>query len=224
MICSTAILLFTRSASQEAASKQFFASGGKKTSRKIAKQLIRHTYQQAKATGLPVITIGEQAQYGASFGERLANAYEAIFAKGYEQVIAIGNDAPGLTSKLLVQAARAFESHGIVTGPSTDGGVYLIGISKAAFQRKAFIQLGWKKACLQCDIAAFSDDLGLSSFCLPQLTDIDTPSDFWVALRTLSIALDIANRLRLAIQHLARVLPKRAFETVFSYLFAPLSP
>jgi glycosyltransferase A (GT-A) superfamily protein (DUF2064 family) len=145
----TAILIFSRSASQEARVKTFDQRVGKKGNRSIAQRLIRHTLATAQKTRIPTFFYGSNAQFAHSFGENLANAFESVFAKGFSKVIAIGNDCPNLSASLLLDANQVLAKRNLVLGPATDGGVYLIGLTKSAYQRQGFVGLPWETAQLQ---------------------------------------------------------------------------
>ena len=92
----------------------------------------------AEASGLPVHYILDDQQVGRSFAERFTNAFQQLFRQGYDKVIAIGNDHPGLTSGHLQTAAWELAEYDHVLGPSTDGGFYLIGVWQKRFQQLPF--------------------------------------------------------------------------------------
>lgn len=102
-----------------------------------------------RATGLDHFLVSTPQQRGQGFGPRLANAFEDIFALGYEHVIAIGNDSPGLSPAAILHAAEALQSGQTVLGPATDGGVYLIGLSQSRWNRPAFLAIPWETPAVQ---------------------------------------------------------------------------
>lgn len=178
---STAILLFSRTATDEAAHKTFDSNLGKKGNIAIAKQLIQHSLAVAQATQLPVFSSYSDQQKGSCFGERLANAIEAIYTKGFDAVLVIGNDSPSLTSALLLESKELLASNNLVLGPSKDGGVYLIGIQKSAYNRQKFIDLAWESDALQ----ASWEDYNNSISWLTVQQDIDHSLDFQLVLKQL---------------------------------------
>ena len=91
-------------------------------------------------------------QTGNSFGERLANAFENIYSKGFDRVIAIGNDTPSLSSETITTAENGLNNNEVVLGPSSNGGVYLIGISKKAYNRSTFLQVSWQTSRVYQDL------------------------------------------------------------------------
>jgi len=66
-------------------------------------------------------------QKGADFGEKLRNAFHEVRALGYDEIVVVPGDVPGLGPEQLAQAFAALERARAVFGPSPDGGVYLIG-------------------------------------------------------------------------------------------------
>lgn len=172
----TAILLFSHTAADEAYVKTFVAEGGKKANIAVARKLIDHNISVAKQSKLPLFTCFSPDQSGSSFGERLANAFENVFSKGFDQVIAIGNDCVGISPALLLGARDQLTYNGLVLGPATDGGVYLIGLNKSAYQREKFIGLPWQKANLQQEWGSYGDEISSALIWLEYLQDIDNPT------------------------------------------------
>ncbi len=166
---STAILLFTRSAKEEAAFKR--VSGKKRLNKRFFKTLIDQTRKTARATGLPLFTADHQ--HGNTFGERLTHALQEVFDQGFERVITIGNDSPELTPEILLHAANALDHHELVLGPAKDGGTYLIGLHKYAFDQHALAKLNWSGEFSFRDLMNFAQGKELSTFVGDELQDID---------------------------------------------------
>ena len=174
---STAILIFTRTAAAEAAAKPLSGRFGAKVNRDLAEALIFHTHQEAVKTGLPVFTSFSSEQVGSHFGERLVNAFQDLFAQGFQRVISIGNDCPDLKSDTIVQAATSLEQHDLVLGPATDGGLYLLGINRATFDTEAIADLPWETARLQEGIADWAQQKSLCPEWLAAESDIDSAEE-----------------------------------------------
>ncbi|MEQ8704762.1 MAG: DUF2064 domain-containing protein [Phaeodactylibacter sp.] len=152
---STALLLFLRNEQDEARCKPL--AGSRKASAALFQRLNRYTLKQARRTGLPFFIIQGDQQVGATFGERFANAYQSVFDLGYERVIAIGNDCPELNTGLLLQAVHQLERRTMVLGPTRDGGAYLIGLQRTAFDRAAFANLPWQTDTVYVALQALAD-------------------------------------------------------------------
>lgn len=105
--------------------------------------------EQAEASLLPVIKCFSLDQKGESFGERFTDAIEQAFELGYDELIVTGSDTPDISAAIFRQAATRLRSDQLVLGPSTDGGVYLIGIHKELFRRDLFLNIPWlsSKVC-----------------------------------------------------------------------------
>jgi hypothetical protein len=170
----TAILLFTRSAEEEARFKKLPGPG-----HLVLKQLIDSTYDKAVKSGLPVECSSEKLQKGNSFGERLSNEIERVFSLGFENVIVIGNDSPGLSTEHLLFASEAIENKDLILGPSPDGGAFLIGIQKKAFRKSAFQNIQWESDAVFTDLLRYGHKLGLIIEETDLQVDIDTPKDLF---------------------------------------------
>ena len=170
----TAILLFSRSPRQEALHKQLAGSH----SYRVSKALLQHSIREAKRSGIEVCTILGPQQHGHTFGERLANAAEDVFSRGFDQLIIIGSDSPELSAALIQKAHAQLRTNQVVLGPAKDGGFYLIGLSALAYQREAFIRLAWETDQLQTSVQSYLQELALSAHFLPTLLDLDTAQHF----------------------------------------------
>jgi len=168
MLYKTAILLFTRATFQEAQCKTLVAN---KSNQQLMAAMIQHTRTMARSTSLDVFETNKQQ--GRTFGERLANSMKALFQQGYQQLIVIGNDTPSLQKKHILQAHQLLQSQQVVVGPSIDGGIYLLGIQKAAFQFEAFAQLAWQTANLSTSLQTYIQQQQQQIVYLEQLQDID---------------------------------------------------
>ncbi len=174
---TTAILFFSRTASEEAVSKTFSASLGTKGNRAISQRLIKKVLGTLNATGLTVIPHFSTVQAGNIFGERLANAVESVYDQGYERVIIVGNDCPFISTSLLRKVNIQLDTQALVLGPATDGGVYLIGINKNAYHRANFIDLHWQKVDLQASWKIYATDYNTEINWLEEYFDIDEEKD-----------------------------------------------
>ncbi|MEM8525651.1 MAG: DUF2064 domain-containing protein [Bacteroidota bacterium] len=174
---STAILLFSRTAADEAATKAFAFD---RKNQLVAKQLVKHSIITAQKTQLPLFKSYNTTQKGNSFGERLANEIEKVFQRGYESIIVIGNDCPQLSAEHILQAKAQLQQQEVVLGPASDGGVYLIGLQKDAYDRKTFLSFDWEKETLQATWKAQVEQI----VWLETLSDIDSAADLSKFLKT----------------------------------------
>lgn len=115
-------------------------------------------------------------QTDGDLGEKMKNAFESMFAKGYHSVCIIGSDCISLTPHDLADAFVMLERNDLVLGPSTDGGYYLLGMKKVF--NEVFCNKVWSTETV---LAATLEDVsaaGKSYDLLRKLTDIDTEDDW----------------------------------------------
>lgn len=174
---NTALLVFSLSSKKEQERKNlsFFSNQDKNS--KIYDLLISRTREVAMKSGIDVLWFDESVQRGKGFSERLTNAFSDAFEMGYENVISIGNDCPDLSVNDLINASYQVQEKGIVLGPATDGGVYLIGINNALFNPSGFKELPWLKTNLFATIQQKLKDHNIGFYCLETHSDIDSKKD-----------------------------------------------
>jgi glycosyltransferase A (GT-A) superfamily protein (DUF2064 family) len=190
-----AVLLFTRSAGEEAAHKRFVSHATRSGNTAVAAQLIHRAEVTASRAGVDFVRVDSARQTGTTFGERLTNAMRCVFNQGYEHLLVMGNDCPQLTEHLLRQATAAVQRNGAVVGPAADGGVYLLGMSRAVFESQDWAQLPWQTAQLGAALLRQLRQQHTTASLLPVLADIDDEQGFAAALRR-PLARPLLRRLR----------------------------
>ena len=191
----TAILLFAHTVSHEVKFKTFSSCHSTHVNQRIANVLLKHTLKNVKRSGIPFFTVFTEQQKGRTFGERLANAFQDVFLAGYQRVICVGSDCPTLTPADLVHAKDALQEHGMVVGPASDGGAYLIGMHISDFDPEAFAMLNWQTGQVMQELSLYSfrQQERLNAFALLQeKADIDSKED----LRFVLAKLPVFSRLR----------------------------
>jgi glycosyltransferase A (GT-A) superfamily protein (DUF2064 family) len=169
---NVAVLFFSCSPEAEGGRKQFISD--KRNNIRVARSFIEHTREQIRRTGLPVYEINEKLQKGDSFGERFSNAFTRLFNKGYKYIIAVGNDTPELKSSHINKADQLLTEGKaqIVLGPAEDGGTWLMGYHREAFEARSFQQLPWNTSRLfQQIIERAGNEVSISQ--LESFADID---------------------------------------------------
>jgi len=174
----TAILIFAKSAKAE--SKCLVRSNS--VNHDVINLLNSSIENIAKQSGLPYILIDEKKQTGNNFGERLSNAFEQVYALGFDKVIAIGNDCPTITSDDLRQAHTVLKQHKAVVGPDLRGGIYLLGISKTNFNRSLIQGSNWQHKNTFSELQEVLD----TPYTLKSKGDLNNKRDFQVFLRNSS--------------------------------------
>jgi hypothetical protein len=110
-------------------------------------------------------------QRGRGFGERLRNAFADAAALGYETIVVVPGDVPGLGLPQLRRAFDLLRERPVVLGPSPDGGVYLLGCRGPA--EHVLDGVRWQTGFVLHDLLARAGTAPL----LPALGDLDCASD-----------------------------------------------
>jgi len=116
-----------------------------------------------------------QIQQGNDLGERMKNAFKSSFTVGYEKIVIIGTDCPGINKDILENAFMALNNLDIVIGPATDGGYYLLGMKKE--YPFLFQNIEWSTHRVLQQTIDCCNKNRLSYFLLPELSDIDEEKD-----------------------------------------------
>ena len=116
-------------------------------------------------------------QEGAGLGERLSNAFDEAFRRGFRKVAVIGTDSPDLPVACIREAFLQLESGEaeLLFGPTEDGGYYLAAM--AAPHPELFREMPWSTDRLLAASLQRAAKLGLRSALLPQWYDLDEPAD-----------------------------------------------
>jgi rSAM/selenodomain-associated transferase 1 len=96
-------------------------------------------------------------------------------ASGVSKVVVIGTDAPDLGEHSLRLAFAALDSADLVLGPATDGGYYLIGLTKS--QPALFHKIGWGSDRVLRETIERAKEQGLRFVLLDLLSDVDRAED-----------------------------------------------
>jgi uncharacterized protein len=117
--------------------------------------------------------IGLLETVGPSLGDCLFHAVASLLDAGHESVCLINSDSPTLPAAYLVSAATvlATPGDGMVLGPSTDGGYYLIGLKRP--HRRLFEDIDWSTERVTAQTLARAQELGLAVHQLPTWYDVD---------------------------------------------------
>ncbi len=184
---STAVLVFVRNEQEEARLKSFHQRLGVRARLQVVRTFNRHITQVTRQSGLPFFIIKGEQQVGANFGERFSNAIESVFAAGFENVVAVGNDCLSLTSKHLQRIATLLEQDTpLVLGPAKDGGVYTIGLKRSAYHRATFINFPWQTESVLTSLITYAQKQRLDCYYLAPATDVDDAVSFQKALSSLA--------------------------------------
>lgn len=117
----------------------------------------------------------KELQKGNDLGERMENAFENLFEKGYRKIVIIGTDCPELTAGIITNAFTCLETRDVIIGPALDGGYYLLGITQ--LHASLFQNIPWSTSTVLKDTTDRCRALNLNYRLLPTLNDIDEEKD-----------------------------------------------
>jgi len=117
----------------------------------------------------------KELQDGNDLGERMKNAFEMLFQKGYREVVIIGSDCYDLTEEIIMIAFDRLKQKDVVLGPAKDGGYYLLGMK--VFIPQLFTGKSWSTKKVLRETLTDIKSLNYSVYELPVLNDVDNPED-----------------------------------------------
>ena len=137
-----------------------------------------HLFTSAGSTDVAGSQVHRQS--GRGFAERFENAIETMAKLGYDEVVAVGRDCPGLRTLDIEQAFAQLTSKKLVLGPDHRGGCYLIAFRTA--DRGLLRDVRWKR---NTDCAQLLQRAGAAQvFLLPVKQDLDSWSDVRIFARS----------------------------------------
>ncbi len=114
-------------------------------------------------------------------GDRLERAFFEGFADDCDRIVVIGTDCPYLRSDDICRAWDLLKTHGVVIGPASDGGYWLIGLNQ--HRPQLFQDIPWGTSQVLAETLMQAERLGLQIAQLGQFPDVDTPADWDAYLR-----------------------------------------
>ncbi|HRB14949.1 MAG TPA: TIGR04282 family arsenosugar biosynthesis glycosyltransferase [Nitrospira sp.] len=114
-------------------------------------------------------------QPGDNLGDRMAQAFSTLFARGYRHVFLVGTDVPSLPLTHYRDAVQSLTRHDLILGPAKDGGYYLIGMT--APHPDLFSDIPWSTDQVMGLTQQKAAAAGLKTALLPAWSDVDTLDD-----------------------------------------------
>ena len=114
-------------------------------------------------------------QQGDNLGDRMAQAFSTLFARGYRHVFLVGTDVPSLPLTHYRDAVQSVTRHDLVLGPAKDGGYYLIGMT--APHPELFADIPWSTDQVTALTQQKATAAALKTALLPVWSDVDTLDD-----------------------------------------------
>jgi len=118
----------------------------------------------------------KRLQHPGDLGERMSEGFRSAFEEGYDKVVIIGSDCPGIDTAYLSQAFAALDSHDVVVGPALDGGYTLLGMR--TFTPTLFKNIAWSTKEVLTSTLARASAAGRSVQQLKPLSDVDYLADW----------------------------------------------
>lgn len=114
-------------------------------------------------------------QCAGDLGQRMAGAFADSFGEGSPATVVIGSDCPTLTPEILADVLDALKSKPVVFGPATDGGYYLIGLTRRI--PELFQDIAWGTEKVLAQTRQILERTGQPFALLQPLDDLDRPED-----------------------------------------------
>ncbi|KPK00686.1 MAG: hypothetical protein AMJ60_00040 [Desulfobacterales bacterium SG8_35] len=116
-----------------------------------------------------------QDQGSGDLGRRMESAFARAFTLEYERIVLVGTDCPGLQARHMAEAFAELHHKDLVIGPATDGGYYLVGLSRN--EKILFEKIPWGTDAVLAKTLKIAAQKGLSAGLLETLSDVDRPED-----------------------------------------------
>ena len=205
-------MVFGREPIPGAVKTRLAAGVGEEAAALVYLELLRHTLEVAASVDAdvllalaeppargfrPLLEVAVEIQAAGDLGCRLADAFGRRFSEGYERVVVIGSDCPGLRPRHLDAALAGLAERPAALGPTADGGYWSIGLCRPA--PGLFERMPWSTAHVLEDTRRRLRALGIDWLELETLRDLDTAADLEWALEAASSE-DLGRRLRHALE------------------------
>jgi uncharacterized protein len=116
-----------------------------------------------------------QPQGEGDLGDRMTGAFKFAFGQGYDRVVIIGTDCPGIDADLVRDGWHRLRQKDLVFGVASDGGYYLVGMRRLI--PEIFQDIPWSSELVLSKTLTIVDRLDFTYDLLKTLSDIDRPED-----------------------------------------------
>ena len=125
--------------------------------------------------------LGEQFSYlpqqGDDLGEKMYNALNTAFGKGYRKAVLTGSDIPELNSRIIKKAFDLLDEKDAVIGEAADGGYYLISFNSGTLSDEFFKDINWSTNIVFSQTMHIFKETNRSVAFTDVLRDLDTEED-----------------------------------------------
>jgi len=118
-------------------------------------------------------------QSEGELGEKMNYSMDKVFQKGYQKVVLVGSDIPGLTENIFINAFASMYGNPVL-GPTNDGGYYLIGSDKDNYHSSFFNEIQWSTSFVLDQTISQMAKKGYSPNFMTVLNDVDTINDLYL--------------------------------------------
>lgn len=191
MLSSTALVIFVRNPILGQVKTRLAKDIGDERALAIYLQLLEHTLKITRSLSFrkfiyyadevsdydlwSVPGYTKRMQSGTNLGERMLNSFKELFEQGFTRIVIIGSDCLQLQAENLQEAVTLLESNTAVIGPASDGGYYLLGLTK--LYPELFVNKPWSTDQVLTKTIDDFNNQGISYALLEELSDIDDITD-----------------------------------------------
>ncbi|WP_395808349.1 TIGR04282 family arsenosugar biosynthesis glycosyltransferase [Daejeonella sp.] len=191
MLSSTALVIFVRNPILGQVKTRLAKDIGDERALAIYLQLLEHTLKITRSLSFrkfiyyadevsdydlwSVPGYTKRMQSGTNLGERMLNSFKELFEQGFTRIVIIGSDCLQLQTENLQEAVTLLESNTAVIGPASDGGYYLLGLTK--LYPELFVNKPWSTNQVLTKTIDDFNNQGISYALLEELSDIDDITD-----------------------------------------------
>ena len=191
MLSSTALVIFVRNPVLGQVKTRLAKDIGDERACAIYLQLLEHTLKITRSLSFrkfiyyadevsdydlwSVPGYTKRMQHGNDLGERMLNSFKELFEQGFTRIVIIGSDCLQLQTENLQEAVTLLESNTAVIGPASDGGYYLLGLTK--LYPDLFVNKPWSTNQVFTKTIDDFNNQGISYALLEELSDIDDITD-----------------------------------------------
>jgi 2-phospho-L-lactate guanylyltransferase (CobY/MobA/RfbA family) len=180
---STAILVFCNNPKLDAQLKKLLPSASLADNEQLHRYLRNRVLREARNTAVDVLHCPLEIQRGATFADRMQNAFADAFARGYTQVLLVGTDAAAMHTEALNQLLNGLSTNTAVLAPDRRGGAWAIGLHQTAFQQVNWNEITWHSDRVLNELAAQLSSVSLHLAHEQTLLDLNHACDLSVFRR-----------------------------------------
>jgi glycosyltransferase A (GT-A) superfamily protein (DUF2064 family) len=180
---STAILIFSNHPKLDARLKRLLPEAALADNEHLHCYLRKRVLHEAKNTAVDVLPYPREIQRGASFADRMQNAFADAFAQGYTQVLLVGTDAAAMHTEALNLLLVRLTTTASVLAPDRRGGAWAIGLHESAFTQLNWHEIAWHSATVLHELSLQLASIGLFVAHEQTLLDLNHACDLGVFRR-----------------------------------------